>query len=113
MLMAFSFAADIFVEQGIRSDLERPRLRKTDSPPSIDWQPVSAMAGFITSREGLGFTGLTPNSEMSEGTAWIVMSINGCGSEFLRSHILHRSLYTWWEISMDPVAQISSLEIDL
>ena len=90
--MAFSLAADILVEQGIRSDFERPRLRRTDSPASIDWHPVSAMAGFVTIGEGLEFTGLAPKSITSEGIAWIATSIKGCGSDFLRSHMLQRSL---------------------
>ena len=75
--MAFSLAADIFVVQGIKSDLERPRLCRIDSPPSIDWQPVSAIAGFITVGEGLELAGLTPSSATSEGMAWIDTSMNG------------------------------------
>ena len=63
------------------------------SPASIDWQPVSAIAGWVTrEEEDLSVLYSMPMSETSEGTAWMLTLMNGCGSEARRSHILQRSL---------------------
>ena len=63
-----------------------PSALSNGTPASVDWQPVSAMAGVVTGPAVAVKAEVWPRSRKSAGSALTETSMNGWGSDERRSH---------------------------